>query len=69
MAQRRDEVDQIASSDHYPCLFLLGEVVHVFLEGLEVGRVGCSEPASEDVVASAQCLSDIASVAYVQNRL
>jgi hypothetical protein len=69
MPQGRDQVDQVSGGDDYPCLLLLGEVVDVLLEGLEVGGVGCSEPPREDVVISAEGLTDIPSVGHVQNCL
>ena len=37
MAERRNEVNQVASGYDYACLFFLGEVVDVLLEGLEIG--------------------------------
>lgn len=69
MAERRDEVNQIPGGDDDACLLLFGEVVNVLLEGLEIGRVCCSEPTSEDVITSAEGLTDISSVGHIQNRL
>lgn len=69
MPQGRDQVDQVSGGDDYPCLLFLGEVVDVLFEGLKVGGVGCSEPPREDVITSAEGLTDIPSVGHVQNRL